>query len=483
MGLRIFNTLTLSKEDFTPINNGKVNMYVCGVTVYDYCHVGHARAAIVFDTIFRYLKHLDFNVSYVRNFTDIDDKIIKRAQEENITWKEVTEKYIEAFYQDMGQLNIEAPTQEPKATEHINTMLKMVSSLVDQGKAYESDGDVYYSVRSFEDYGKLSGRNLDDLVAGARVEIGEHKKDPLDFALWKRSKPGEPSWESPWGPGRPGWHIECSAMSYEYLGEQFDIHGGGKDLVFPHHENEVAQSCGFTGKPPVNYWIHNGFVNINKEKMSKSLGNFFTIRDILEKYHPESLRLFLISNHYRSPIDFSDQNLEEASKVLNRFYEFFAQAEKIRGELNFASTPEHRDLLRKQPLTQKLELAMNDDFNTAIVLAHLNEELRNLNKILAKKTPGEDEWETFDLSTKTLKYCGQLLGLFLRKPGDYLADTLELRIKSTGLDVNKIESLIEQRTTARKSKEFKKADQCRDELTKMGVIIEDSPSGTTWKIK
>ncbi len=483
MSLRIFNTLTLSKEDFTPITNGKVNMYVCGVTVYDFCHVGHARAAIVFDTIFRYLKHLGFEVSYVRNFTDIDDKIIKRAQEENITWKEVTEKYIDAFYQDMGQLNIESPTQEPKATEHINTMLKMVSSLVDQGKAYESDGDVYYSVRSFEEYGKLSGRNLDDLLAGARVEIGEHKKDPLDFALWKRSKPGEPSWESPWGPGRPGWHIECSAMSYEYLGEQFDIHGGGKDLVFPHHENEVAQSCGFTGKPPVKYWIHNGFVNINKEKMSKSLGNFFTIRDILEKYHPESLRLFLISNHYRSPIDFSDQNLEEASKVLDRFYEFFVQAEKIRGDLSSSSISDQQDLLRKQPLLQKLENAMNDDFNTAVVLAHLNEELRNLNKLLAKKTPREEEWLSFDLSTKTLKYCGQLLGLFFRKPEDYLADTLELRIKSTGLDVNKIESLIEQRTTARKSKEFQKADQCRDELTKMGVIIEDSPSGTTWKLK
>jgi len=481
MSLRLFNTLSMTKEDFVPLEPGKVRMYVCGVTVYDYCHVGHARAGIVFDTIYRYLKHLGYEVEYVRNFTDIDDKIIKRAQEENIDWHEVTRKYIEAFDEDMGRLNIEEPTREPKATEHIDDMLKMVSSLVEQDKAYESEGDVYYAVRSFSDYGKLSGKNLDDLKAGARVEVGEQKRDPLDFALWKKSKPGEPSWDSPWGPGRPGWHIECSAMSYRFLGQQFDIHGGGKDLVFPHHENEIAQSCGFTGQPPVKYWIHNGFVNINKEKMSKSLGNFFTIRDILQRFHPEVLRLFLISNHYRGPIDFSDKNLEDASRVLDRFYEFLDATEKKRGPLEADSISGLKENLREQPLMKKFEDAMNDDFNTAVVMAHLNEELRHLNKTLAGKKLADPA--AFDQAAATFKACGRLIGLFFSPPEEYLSRSRDLKVQTLGLDVAQIERLIADRIAARSAKDWGKADQCRDALTDMGVLIEDSPTGTIWKVK
>ncbi|HIA33177.1 MAG TPA: cysteine--tRNA ligase, partial [Nitrospinaceae bacterium] len=321
MSLIIFNTLSGKKEVFEPLREHMVGMYVCGVTVYDYCHVGHARSGVVFDTIFRYLKHCGYDVTYVRNFTDIDDKIINRSNEQNTPWQDLTKKFIQAFYEDMGKLHIQSPTEEPKATDHIQEMLDMISLLVERGKAYESGGDVFYSVNSFDGYGQLSGKNIEDLQAGARVDVNEKKRDALDFVLWKKSKPNEPKWGSPWGEGRPGWHIECSAMARKYFGDNFDIHGGGKDLVFPHHENEIAQSCGVTDCSPARLWVHNGFVNIDKEKMSKSLGNFFTLRDIYKKFHPEALRLFLISSHYRSPIDFSMRNLEDAEKVILRFYE------------------------------------------------------------------------------------------------------------------------------------------------------------------
>jgi len=477
MSLRIFNTLSMQKEDFVPLAEGKVRMYVCGVTVYDYCHVGHARSAIVFDTLYRYLRHLGYEVTYARNFTDIDDKIIKRAAEENISWQAVTEKYIQAFHEDMGALNIATPTLEPKATDHIADMIQMVASLVDQGKAYESEGDVYYAIRSFADYGKLSRKKLDDLIAGARVEVGEQKRDPMDFALWKKSKPGEPSWDSPWGPGRPGWHIECSAMSYRYLGEVFDIHGGGKDLVFPHHENEIAQTCGHTGKPPVKYWVHNGFVNINKEKMSKSLGNFFTIRDILKQYHAEVLRLFLLTNHYRGPIDFADQYLHEASKVLDRFYEFFAAVEAELDE----RIPESKNGNRTHPLMKKFEEAMDDDFNSAVALAHLKEVLRHLNTALTDVKNNQGDRDALAADAAVLKYMGNLLGLFFDRAEAYQAKTLKL--KAVDLDTVKIEGLIADRKAARAAKEWGKADQCRDALSEMGVVLEDSAHGTTWKIK
>ena len=453
-------------------------MYVCGVTVYDYCHVGHARSAVVFDTIFRYLKHLEFDVTYVRNFTDIDDKIISRALEEKVSWQEVTKKYIDAFYEDMGQLYIEVPTVEPKATDHIPEMLDMIALLVDQGKAYESGGDVFYSVSSFGGYGQLSKKNIEELQSGARVEVNESKRDALDFVLWKKSKPGEPAWDSPWGAGRPGWHIECSAMGRKYLGDTFDIHGGGKDLVFPHHENEIAQSCGVTGCPPVRFWVHNGFVNIDKEKMSKSLGNFFTLRDIYKKHHPETLRLFLVSSHYRSPIDFSEKNLEDAEKVLSRFYEALADADEVlKGEL--ASS----DVVRKHPLLTKCEEAMNDDFNTSVVLALMNEELRAINTELDKIARGSGDQNKLLVCVAAFRLVGGLLGLLSSSPEKFKREIFDLKKSSLGLDVAKIEKLIKDRDLARKGQDWSRADQCRDELTQMGVVLEDTPQGTEWKIQ
>ena len=453
-------------------------MYVCGVTVYDYCHVGHARSAVVFDTIFRYLKHLEFDVTYVRNFTDIDDKIIGRALEEKVSWQEVTKKYIDAFYEDMGQLYIEVPTVEPKATDHIPEMLDMIALLVDQGKAYESGGDVFYSVSSFGGYGQLSKKNIEELQSGARVEVNESKRDALDFVLWKKSKPGEPAWDSPWGAGRPGWHIECSAMGRKYLGDMFDIHGGGKDLVFPHHENEIAQSCGVTGCPPVRFWVHNGFVNIDKEKMSKSLGNFFTLRDIYKKHHPETLRLFLVSSHYRSPIDFSEKNLEDAEKVLSRFYEALADADEVlKGER--AS----RDVVRKHPLLTKCEEAMNDDFNTSVVLALMNEELRAINTELDKIARGSGDQNKLLVCVAAFRLVGGLLGLLSSSPEKFKREIFDLKKSSLGLDVAKIEKLIKDRDLARKGQDWSRADQCRDELTQMGVVLEDTPQGTEWKIQ
>ena len=458
----------------------QIGMYVCGVTVYDYCHVGHARAAIVFDTFYRYFQHLGYDVHFVRNFTDIDDKIINRANEENVDWQEVNRKYIAAFYEDMGQLNIASPTEEPKATDHIPEMLEMIQSLVDQDKAYEVEGDVFYSIKSFKEYGCLSGKNIDELQSGARVEVNDIKRDPLDFALWKKSKPDEPSWDSPWGRGRPGWHIECSAMSKKYLGDTFDIHGGGKDLVFPHHENEIAQSCGCTGKQPVRYWVHNGFVNIDKEKMSKSLGNFFTIREVYKKYHPEVLRLFLISSHYRSPIDFSEKNLDDATKVLSRFYEGLEGARKKVEGLDPASIPDFKEKIRNHELTKKFEAAMNDDLNTAVAMAHMNEELRNLNTSVQGKG---DSLENLAVAVNAWEEAGKILGLFSRTPEEFEKELFEIKNLDRNLDVNKIEQLIADRNTARQSKNWAEADRCRDELTQMGVLIEDTPSGTEWKLK
>ena len=483
MTLRIYNSLSRKKEDFIPLQPNRVGMYVCGVTVYDYCHVGHARAGVVFDTIYRYLKYSGYDVNYVRNFTDIDDKIIKRSQEENIPWEEVTQKYIAAFYEDMGQLNIAAPEVEPKATDHIEEMISMISSLIAQDKAYESAGDVFYSVKSFADYGQLSGKNIADLQSGARVEVNESKRDPLDFALWKSAKPGEPAWDSPWGAGRPGWHIECSAMGQKYLGETFDIHGGGKDLIFPHHENEIAQSCGASGKPPVRTWIHNGFVNIDKEKMSKSLGNFFTLRDIYKRHHPEVLRLFLISSHYRSPIDFSEKNLEDAEKVLTRLYESIASAEEALEKACSNNIANLEDKIRAHELTQKFKEAMDDDFNTAVAVALFNESLRNLNRFVTESSSNVDKLESIAVELGALKSAGKVLGLFSRTPDQFEKEIFALKNEQKGLDTEKIESLIADRTHARTTKDWAKADQCRDELTQMGVVLEDTADGTLWKIK
>jgi cysteinyl-tRNA synthetase len=479
MSLFIYNTLTRKKEIFEPLKENQIGMYVCGVTVYDYCHVGHARAAIVFDTFYRYFQYAGYEVRFIRNFTDIDDKIINRANETGVDWQEVNRKYIDAYYEDMEKLNIASPTEEPKATDHIPEMLDMIQSLVDQDKAYESEGNVFYSIKSFKDYGCLSGKNIDDLQSGARVEVNETKRNPLDFALWKKSRSGEPFWESPWGHGRPGWHIECSAMSRKYLGDTFDIHGGGKDLVFPHHENEIAQSCGCTGKQSVRYWVHNGFVNIDKEKMSKSLGNFFTIREVYKKYHPEVLRLFLISSHYRSPIDFSEKNLDDATKVLSRFYEGLAGAHK-----KFTNLTPITDLQKKvknHTLTKKFEAAMNDDLNTAVTIAHMNEELRNINTAVLGKS--ETSLEDLAVTTAAWESAGKILGLFSRTPEEFENELFATKNLDLGLDVNKIKQLIADRNSARQSKNWAKADRCRDDLTQMGILIEDTPTGTEWKLK
>ncbi|MEJ2700309.1 MAG: cysteine--tRNA ligase, partial [Desulfuromonadales bacterium] len=381
MTLRVYNTMSGRKEEFHPLHPGKVGMYVCGVTVYDYCHIGHARANIVFDVIYRYLRYAGFDVNYVRNYTDVDDKIIKRANERGISSKELSEEFIRAFDEDMAALNLDLPTCQPKATDYIGEIIAMVQNLVDKGIAYAAGGDVYYSVEKFPNYLKLSKRTMEEMQAGARIAPGEQKRNPMDFALWKAAKPGEPSWDSPWGPGRPGWHIECSAMSSTLLGDTFDIHGGGRDLIFPHHENEIAQSEGVTGKPFVRYWLHNGFVNVNQEKMSKSLGNFFTIRDILQKYDAEVVRFFILSAHYRSPIDFSDQNLEDARAGLSRFYEALKVAgEAIEGCPQVEGGAEEADLLEA-----RFREAMDDDFNTALAIGHLFEGARTVNRLVGEK--------------------------------------------------------------------------------------------------
>lgn len=478
MSLKIFNTLSGKKETFVPIRKNAVGMYVCGVTVYDYCHVGHGRSGVVFDTIFRYLKYSGYDVIYIRNFTDIDDKIIIRSQEQKILWQELTKKFIQAFYEDMGKLYIQAPTKEPKATDHIQEMIDMITSLIEQEKAYESGGDVFYSVNSFNDYGRLSGKNIEDLQSGARVEVNEKKRDALDFALWKKSKPGEPSWSSPWSQGRPGWHIECSAMGRKYLGDSFDIHGGGKDLVFPHHENEIAQSCGVTGCSPVRFWIHNGFVNFDKEKMSKSSGNFFTLRDIYKKYHPETLRLFLISSHYRSPIDFSEKNLKDAEKVILRFYESLENAETIVKDQDISI-----EQIRSYPLVSRCEEAMDDDFNTAVVIALLNEESRGINSECNDIQHGLKDNSNLAIRIAAFKLVGGLLGLLSSSSKSIKQEIFNAKQIELGLDVEQIKCLVNDRNQARKEKNWSRADECRDELAQMGIILEDTPHGTEWKIK
>jgi len=375
MAIRVYNTMSGKKEEFVPLQENKVGMYVCGVTVYDLCHIGHARSAIIFDMIYRYLRYRGYEVTFVRNFTDIDDKIINRANQEKIDYKTIAERYIREFEVDMGGLGLEKATMEPRATDHIPEMIRLLSTLVENGYAYRGGSDVFFSVGRFKDYGKLSKRNLDEMQAGARVEIDEKKENPLDFVLWKGSKPGEPFWESPWGKGRPGWHIECSVMSMKYLGETFDIHGGGKDLVFPHHENEIAQSEGATGNIFARYWIHNGFINIDKEKMSKSLGNFLTIKDVLKQWHPEVLRLFFLSSHYRSPLDYTEESLKEAKSGLDRFYSMLKAVQdeikrpaQPKGKVDTPAFKEAQQAI--ESFQARFEEAMDDDFNTAQSLGY-----------------------------------------------------------------------------------------------------------------
>ncbi len=473
MSLRIYNSISGQKEAFVPLKDGEVQMYVCGVTVYDRCHIGHARAGVAFDFVFRALSYLGYKVTYVRNFTDVDDKIINRAAEREISCDELVKENIDAFYEDMDSLFLKRPTHEPRATQYIPQMQEIIKTLIAKGLAYQAGGDVFFSVNRFPEYGKLSKRNLDDLLSGARVAVNESKNDPLDFALWKAAKPGEPKWPSPWGEGRPGWHIECSAMGRELLGEVFDIHGGGKDLVFPHHENEIAQSHGACGKPPVRYWMHNGFVNINKEKMSKSLGNFFTIREVTQKFDPEAVRLYLLGTHYRSPIDFADGYLAEAEHHLDRLYAVAHRAEKMLAGTKGEMPPE-----MEADFTQALE----DDFNSATAMAVLSETVNSLNAecdlIERKKGDVKKAASLF----AALMEIGGVLGIFNRPAEQYLNLTRKKRAAEIGMSEEAIESLIQKRIDARKAKDFAEADRIRNELTEKGIELKDSPKGTDWSI-
>jgi cysteinyl-tRNA synthetase len=473
--LQVYNSLTNRKEEFRPIEPGKVRMYVCGMTVYDYCHLGHARVMVVFDVVYRYLRARGFDVTYVRNVTDIDDKIIARANERGEPFSELTERFITAMHEDADALGILRPTHEPRATGHMDEILAMIGALIERDHAYRTaNGDVYYAVGSFEGYGRLSGKSTADLRAGARVEPGEQKRDPLDFALWKAAKPGEPAWDSPWGRGRPGWHIECSAMSTTALGSHFDIHGGGADLQFPHHENEIAQSEAATGEPFVNYWMHNGFVRVNEEKMSKSLGNFFTVREILQRYRPEEVRYFILTSHYRSPLNYDEEHLENARAALTRLYIAL------------------RDLPEAEPagadaFTERFEAAMDEDFNTPEALAVLFDLAREINRVRA-----ESEDRAASLAAELVR-LGGILGLLQNKPEEFLKGKgyaqaeLEMPPFETAgsgrpaLTDEQIDGLIRRRTDARKAKNFAEADRIRDELADKGVVLEDGPQGTTWR--
>ena len=456
--LKLFNTLTGKKEEFKPIEEGKVKMYVCGITVYDFCHIGHARAMISFDVITRFLRHLGYDLTFVRNITDVDDKIIKRAEENGEAPSVLTERMIAAMHEDELLLGNKLPDQEPKATEFMQQIIDMIQVLVDKDFAYQGEsGDVFYRASKFKDYGKLNNRKLEDMLAGARIEVEASKEHPADFVLWKPAKEGEVSWESPWGKGRPGWHIECSAMSTHCLGNHFDIHGGGPDLKFPHHENEIAQSEAATGEQYVNYWMHCGAVRVNNEKMSKSLGNFFTIREVLEKFNPEVVRYLMVSSHYRSSIDYSDASLKEAKTALERLYT------ALRGQIiaeSYVATE----------YTQRFEDAMRDDFNTPVALSVLFELVRELNKARAE---GADNAATLAAELKAL---ADLVGLLSQDPEYFLQNSTV----SEGLSADEIEGYIAERAQARKDKNFARGDEIRDLLLEQGITLLDTREGTTW---
>jgi cysteinyl-tRNA synthetase len=486
MSIKIYNTLTRRKEPLRPIEENHVKLYVCGITSYDYCHIGHARSALVFDMVVRYLRHRGLQVTFVRNFTDIDDKIINRANEQGIDSASLALRFIDEFYTDMDALGTLRPDLEPKATEHIPEMIHLIEDLISKDMAYPSNGDVYFRVERFTGYGRLSGRGLEDMQAGARVEVNEKKEHPMDFVLWKGAKPGEPKWSSPWGEGRPGWHIECSAMSRKYLGETFDIHGGGKDLVFPHHENEIAQSCGASGKPFANLWMHHGFVTIKDEKMSKSLGNFLTIRDVLKQYEPEVLRLFIFSTQYRNPLDFTETALQDARSGLERMYECLAQVDGLPAEGSVG--PSHiadQDRLGLETLTTRFHEAMDNDFNTAQALAHLFDTVKSLNKILRAlpEQPTVEDLTLLRTTAAVFRDLAGVLGLVQRNPAAVVAGNKAKEMAGIDLSEEKIEQLIAQRNQARAAKDWAASDEVRDSLLAHRIVLKDSPEGTTWEVK
>jgi cysteinyl-tRNA synthetase len=476
MTLKVYNSLSGEKEIFKTLEDKKVKIYSCGPTVYDYFHIGNARAFMVPDIIKRYLTYKGYDVLHVMNFTDIDDKMINRANEEGISVQELANRFITAFFEDIERLNIRKADIYPKATEHIDDMIEMVNRLVEDGFAYESNGDVYFRVSKFSEYGKLSKKNLDDLVAGARVEVSDKKENPLDFVLWKASKDGEPSWESPWGAGRPGWHIECSAMSKRYLGEEFDIHTGGVDLTFPHHENEIAQSEACCDHKVVNYWLHNGYINIDGEKMSKSLGNFFTTREILNKYPAEVVRLFLISNHYRSPINFSDQELDNSAKSLNKLentvnkIDSLLALEVVAGDLSGAEL-----LSVYQEKKEKLIEAMDDDFNTALAIGVLHELAKEVNRFVNNPT--------FELTAEVKVSLEKIKGLFDNFAKDVLGILVEKKEGNNDLVDPLISLLLDVREKSRQNKSYQLADEIRDRLDELGIEVKDTPQGAEWSLK
>ena len=462
--MKVYNTLTRKKEELVPITPGEIKMYACGPTVYNYIHIGNARPLCIFDILRRYLEYRGYNVKFVQNFTDIDDKIIRRANEEHVDFSEISERYIKEFWTDADGLNVRHATINPKATENIDAIIQIISTLIEKGYAYEAQGDVYFSTEKFKDYGKLSHQPLEDLEAGARIMVGEVKREPMDFAVWKAAKPGEPAWDSPWGKGRPGWHIECSAMNWRYLGDTIDIHCGGQDLIFPHHENEIAQSECFTGKPFAHYWMHNGYINVDNVKMSKSLGNFFTVRDVAEKYGYEPIRYLLISAQYRSPINYSTDIIEQCIAALNRLY---TCRDSLDFELKNAADAEHDgdkaiidgfDKYREQFIS-----AMDDDLNTADAIASIFELVRDINTNVVGKTPSkalvEGAIAMFDELTG-------VLGLVYNR-------------KTETLDSD-VEALIEARPNARKEKNWAEADRIRDQLKEMGIVLEDTAQGVKW---
>ncbi len=492
MALRFYNTMTKKKEEFIPLEKGKVGMYVCGITAYDMCHIGHARSAVVFDVIFKYLKCQGYNVTYVKNFTDVDDKIIAKANAEGTDITEISERYIKEHNEDMDKFGIARPTITPKATENIQGMIRLVSTLIEKGLAYDVDGDVYYSVDKFQGYGKLSGRNIDEIEAGARIEVDEKKKNPLDFIMWKSAKEGEPWWDSPWGRGRPGWHIECSVMSQRFLGETFDIHGGGRDLIFPHHENEIAQSEGTTGKTFARYWLHNGFIRVNQEKMSKSLGNIFNMREAMNRYHPEVLRLFMLHSHYRSPVDFSDESLTEARLGMERFYDTLKNIKKyLTLDIDFSAvssrslTGTDEEIYNKiSTLPERFTEAMDDDFNTARALGYIFDVVRVINSYCADKefNPTAESLFVLNEGKTFVRESGKVLGLFLEDPDEYFEQDRKREAEKLDLDIDEIDRLIAERWEARAAKEWKKADEIRDLLISKKIILKDTPEKTIWTI-
>jgi cysteinyl-tRNA synthetase len=490
--MQFYNTLSRQKETFKPLRPGKVGFYACGVTVYDDCHLGHARSCVAFEVLVRHLQRRGLQVTWVRNFTDIDDKIIRRAQEVGVPWKEIAERYIASFQEDMTALGLPPAQIEPKATEHIPEIIDIIRRLEDRGFAYAGGGDVFFRVRRFPGYGKLSGQKIEDMEAGARIEVDPHKEDPLDFVLWKGSKPGEPAWDSPWGPGRPGWHIECSAMSMRYLGDTFDLHGGGQDLVFPHHENELAQSEAATGKPFARFWLHHGLLTINQEKMSKSLGNFFTVKEVLQRFPAEVVRFFLINCHYRSPLDFSDAALDEAQTALLRLYACLARLQEVlRPYPDFK--PQHpvdtypdnltlEEFHRFGSLRARFDAALDDDLNTAQALGYLFETVRLLNRLLEAPSGDPGYLTILREMHDELVDLGWVLNLLQADPRT-MVTTLRQQAGDLKITPEEIDRLIAARAAARKNKDWARADAIRQELADRDIVLEDTAGGTLWKVK